>query len=48
MADTFDRAALVILVLLAGCTSISGPCTRDVKVTTHCESDGKVIVFPGK
>lgn len=48
MVVTFDRAALVILLLLVGCTSVSGPCTREVKVTTHCEPGGTVIVLPGQ
>jgi len=36
------------LLLLAGCTSISGPCTREVKITTNCEPGGTVIVLPGQ
>jgi len=48
MVVTFDSTAVAILLLLAGCTSVSGPCTREVKVTTNCEPGGTVIVLPGQ
>lgn len=34
------------LLLLTACTTVSGPCTREVTVKTECEPGGTVIVFP--
>jgi hypothetical protein len=46
MAVIFDRAALVTVLLLSACTSVSGPCTREVTTMTRCEPGGAVIVVP--
>lgn len=35
-------------LLLVGCTTVSGPCTREITVMTQCDKDGTVITFPGK
>lgn len=37
---------LIIALVLFGCSSVSGPCTREVTITTHCETGGTVIIFP--
>jgi hypothetical protein len=34
------------LALLCSCTTISGPCTREVTVRTECEPGGTAVVFP--
>lgn len=34
------------LLLLMGCTSISGQCTREVTVKTQCDKDGTAITVP--
>lgn len=38
--------ALLVLAFLCSCTALSGPCTREITIRTHCDEGGRVITLP--
>jgi hypothetical protein len=37
---------LALALALAGCSVMTGPCTREVTVRTTCEPNGTAVVLP--